>query len=190
MRRILCVGDSNTFGHDPRSYVGGRYPRDVRWTGLLEGPDREVIDAGRNGACIPGEAEYPAVESLLRRSRPLDAVVLMLGTNDLLRGASAEEAGLRMEGLLSFIKPRLEGAKLLLVCPPPMERGSWVPTDALVRESEKLGSLYREAAARQGVSFADAGEWGVGLVFDGVHFSPDGHAAFARGLSEALDRTM
>ena len=114
----------------------------------------------------------------------------MLGTNDLLRGASAEEAGLRMEGLLSFIKPRLEGAKLLLVCPPPMERGSWVPTDALVDESKKLGRLYREAAARQEVFFADAGDWDVELIFDGVHFSLEGHAAFARGLSAALEKLL
>ena len=30
MKRILCIGDSNTFAHDPRSYGGDRYPREVR----------------------------------------------------------------------------------------------------------------------------------------------------------------
>ena len=34
-KRILCLGDSNTYGYDPRSYVGGRYPETVRWTGRL-----------------------------------------------------------------------------------------------------------------------------------------------------------
>lgn len=37
-----------------------------------------------------------------------------------------------------------------------------------------------------GVAFADAGEWGVALTFDGVHFSPEGHAAFAEGLGRTL----
>lgn len=187
MKRILCIGDSNTFGHDPRSYGADRYPREVRWPGRLAGPDREVINAGRNGECIPRRAEYPDAEALLRRSGPVDAVTVMLGTNDLLRGASVVEAGERMEGLLSFLKPRLEGARLLLIAPPPMQRGSWVPTDQLAERSTRLAGVYRSVAERVGVDFADAGDWGVELIFDGVHFSPAGHAAFAEGAAAALE---
>ena len=187
MKRILCIGDSNTFAHDPRSYGGDRYPREVRWTGRLERPDREVLNAGRNGACIPKPEEYGDVEALLRRSMPLDTVIVMLGTNDLLRGASVKDAAQRMEGLLAFIKPRLQGAELLLVCPPPMERGAWVPTDELAERSRGLSAAYRAAAEKAGAAFADAGEWGVELIFDGVHFSPEGHAAFAEGLMKKLD---
>ena len=32
---LLCYGDSNTYGFDPRSYFGGRYPAEVRWTHRL-----------------------------------------------------------------------------------------------------------------------------------------------------------
>ena len=28
--KVICFGDSNTYGYDPRSYFGGRYPRDSR----------------------------------------------------------------------------------------------------------------------------------------------------------------
>ena len=28
--KIICFGDSNTWGYDPRSYLGERYPKDVR----------------------------------------------------------------------------------------------------------------------------------------------------------------
>ena len=187
MKRILCIGDSNTFGHDPRSYGGARYPEAVRWPGRLSGPEREVVNAGRNGACIPRQAEYSDVGDLLRRSAPLDAVIVMLGTNDLLLGASVEETGTRMGGLLSYLKPRLDGARLLLISPPPMKRGSWVPTDELVESSGKLSGAYRAAAERAGVRCADAGEWGVELIFDGVHFSPEGHAALAKGAAAALE---
>ena len=31
--RLICFGDSNTYGYDPRSFFGGRYPG--RWTDLL-----------------------------------------------------------------------------------------------------------------------------------------------------------
>ena len=30
MKRILCFGDSNTYGYDPRSCFGPQYPVNVR----------------------------------------------------------------------------------------------------------------------------------------------------------------
>ena len=50
MKRILCYGDSNTWGFIPGS--GKRYPSDVRWTGVMSkalGEEYEVIEAGLNG---------------------------------------------------------------------------------------------------------------------------------------------
>lgn len=47
--RILCFGDSNSYGYDPRSYLGGRYPASVRWTALLEAAGWMVINEGENG---------------------------------------------------------------------------------------------------------------------------------------------
>ena len=45
---------------------------------------------------------------------------------------------------------------------------------------------YRRLAERLGVRFADAGAWGVALAYDGVHFTSQGHRAFAAGLCGAL----
>ena len=33
--KLLTVGDSNTYGFDPRTGGGGRYPEEIRWTGRL-----------------------------------------------------------------------------------------------------------------------------------------------------------
>ena len=33
--KILCFGDSNTYGYDPRSYFGGQYLAQHRWVDLL-----------------------------------------------------------------------------------------------------------------------------------------------------------
>ena len=186
MKRILCFGDSNTFGYDPRSRFGSRYPADVRWTGLLQSAGREVANCGQNGLCIPREPQFPAVADLLRRI-PSDVVTVMLGSNDLLCGASAEEAAARMEALLRCMKENGGGSKILLIAPPPMQLGDWVQTQELINESARLGGLYRALAEKLGVAFADAGEWDVALTFDGVHFSPEGHAAFAKGLIHTLE---
>lgn len=59
-RRLLCYGDSNTYGYDSRSYLGGRYPEPVRWTGLLKEYGWEVCNEEENGRSTPrygGEIE-------------------------------------------------------------------------------------------------------------------------------------
>lgn len=186
MKRVLCFGDSNTYGYDPRSYFGGQYPSDVRWTGRLQGMGMEVANCGQNGLSVPREAQLPAVADLLRRVGAVDAVTVMLGSNDLLGGATAEETAARMEALLRCVREHAGGARVVLIAPPPMRPGDWVPTQALIDESVRLAALYRELAEKLGVAFADAGAWNVELAFDGVHFTPAGHAAFAEGIARAL----
>ena len=186
MKRILCFGDSNTFGYDPRSYFGSQYPADVRWTGLLQNVGWEVANCGQNGRCIPREPQFPAVADLLRRVRA-DVVTVMLGSNDLLNGATAEQTVECMKALLRCMKGDAGTANILLIAPPPIQLGDWVQTRELIDESKHLSELYHALADQLGIAFADAGEWGVALTFDGVHFSPEGHMAFAEGLIHTLD---
>ena len=50
MYRILCYGDSNTWGYIPLTEK--RYPPEVRWTGRLQrllGPDYQVLEDGLSG---------------------------------------------------------------------------------------------------------------------------------------------
>lgn len=49
-KRILCFGDSNTWGYDGQT--GLRFAEDVRWTGVLQsllGPEYTVLEEGQNG---------------------------------------------------------------------------------------------------------------------------------------------
>lgn len=90
MFNILCFGDSNTFGSNPS---GGRWSRDQRWTGILQeilGEQYYVIEEGCGGRTTVqddaleldknGRKHLPVA---LRSHRPLDLVILMLGTNDM-----------------------------------------------------------------------------------------------------------
>ena len=182
--KILCFGDSNTYGYDPRSYLGGRYPAEVRWPERLAAETGwEVLNQGLNGREIPrrpGELDWAA--ALLASAAPLDAAVILLGGNDLLQGCSAEEAAKRMEGFLA----RTGGVPILLVSPVPMTAGTWVTEARLVSESLRLAGLYAALAKRLGVRFADTVGWGVGLLFDGVHFSEEGHRVFAGRIRAEL----
>ena len=176
--KILCIGDSNTYGYDPRSYIGSRYPEDVRWTCRLG--DHEVINCGLNGMTVPRSHQRQV--GLIDLHEP-DLVIVMLGTNDLLEGATAGTAAARMEAFLN----RCNMPLILLVSPPPMKRGAWVPDDGLVEESKNLARQYEALAKRLGIRFADADEWDIELAYDGVHFTEEGHARFAGGLASCLE---
>ena len=179
--RLLCIGDSNTWGYDARSYFGERYPASERWVERLSGlTGCECVNLGENGRCIP---KTPLDVELSEDER----VVVMLGSNDLLEGSDAAACAGRLE---RFVAP-CRGGSVLIVAPAPFERGSWVDSDALVLASRGLAREYSRVAERLGQPFADAADWGVELCFDGVHFTPEGHRAFAKGLARAvMDKFM
>ncbi len=179
--RILCFGDSNTYGYDPRGFFGDRYGAEDRWVDLLaKRTGHECINAGVNGREIP---RNPYALRLLNEHTPMDIFLVMLGTNDLLQGASAKEAASQIE---IFLHPLLPYCKqILLVAPPPMKRGTWVPTDTLVAESIHLAEEYKSLAEKLNIPFVDTRLWNIELAFDGVHFTEEGHHAFAANLSGA-----
>ena len=180
--RILCFGDSNTYGYDPRSFFGDRYGAEDRWADLLANHTGwEVINLGANGREIP---RNPYALRSLEEHAPVDRFLVMLGTNDLLQGASAKEAAARMEVFLNMLFPHRK--QILLICPPPMKRGAWVPTDALVAESIRLAEEYKLLAEKLNIAYVDTRHWNIEYTFDGVHFTENGHHTFAANLGKAL----
>lgn len=184
--RILCLGDSNTFGYDPHSWFSGCYPHEVRWTGRLERPGREIVNCGQNGLRIPGEYEFGVIRSLIRSKQPVDVIAVMLGDNDLLGEATAQTVTARMRQFLTFLLDAAGEARIILISPPPLKIGEWVRSERVIGETCRLGALYRVLAEELGVDFADAADWNVELSYDGVHFTENGHAAFAAGLERVL----
>ena len=184
MKKILCIGDSNTYGYDPRSMFGGRYPENVRWTGLLKAGGYDVLNCGQNGMCIP---EHTCVESLLRKETGIGLITVMLGSNDILNGVSAETAGRRMADFIRRIQAVCPESDVILISPVPFHFGEWVSSAEEIEASEQLSAVYRKTAEECGVCSADAGAWNVTLSYDGVHYLPEGHQAFADGLRKTLE---
>lgn len=185
--RMLCYGDSNTYGYDPRGFFGDRYPEESRWVDILvQRTGWEIRNEGQNGREIPSRPfQYQRAGELLAQSPP-DVFAIMLGTNDLLRGYSAEETCSRMEAFLRYIQPKC--GRLLLIAPPPMKWGAWVTEERPITESVKLAEAYQVLSQKLGIAFVNAGQWNVELTFDGVHFTEAGHRAFAEGLYAYLTK--
>ena len=101
---------------------------------LAEKTGFQVINDGKNGRMIP-EREHEFLQFRRDAERhSADALIVMLGTNDLLEGATAGATAVRMEAFLN----QCDMQQTLLIGPPPMVRGAWVPDDGLVEESRNL----------------------------------------------------
>ena len=134
---IICFGDSNTYGYDPRSYLGDRYDADSRWGDILATATGWIIsNMGQNGREIPSAA--PAFPT------DTDLLIVMLGINNLLQGQSPEQAAERLERFLSGIS--LDRSKILLIAPPPMAMGEWGPSTQLIEDSRTFAQLSQALA--------------------------------------------
>lgn len=175
--KVICFGDSNTFGYDSRSPLGGRYSADCRWVDILAVKTGWTIrNLGLNGREIPvSPPPFPDDTDLL---------IVMLGTNDLLQGRSPRQAAGRLESFLAALA--LERKKLLLIAPPPVAPGEWVSDPGLSDLSRSFARYCQDAARQLGIRFVDAGAWDIPLAYDGVHFTEQGHRNFAAGLLGAL----
>lgn len=108
----------------------------------------------------------------------------MLGTNDLLQGLSPEMAAAKLERFLQKIP--LPPEQILLIAPPPLALGEWVPNQRLIDHSHTFAQNCTALAQRSGIHFANARDWNIPLAYDGVHFTQEGHRAFAAGLLNVL----
>ena len=77
--KLLCFGDSNTYGYDPRSFLDDRYPAEVRWTdALARDTGWTVLNMGQNGReipCQPAEERATWSKAPVVTLRPSSAVI-------------------------------------------------------------------------------------------------------------------
>jgi hypothetical protein len=204
-RTVLCYGDSNTWGTDPGAPT--RLARDVRWPGVLAnelGPAWHVIEEGLPGRTIatddpllPGRNGLRHLVPTLLSHRPIEVVVLALGTNDLKAtyGLGAPEIASGARALVTLTRATLAGAgdsppRIVLLCPPPLgpttdESELWGFGRAL-EESKRLGRFYALAARRDQVELLDAGMLIGSSSHDAVHWEPDAHAVIGQAVARLI----
>ncbi len=193
-KKIVCFGDSNTWGACGFSAV--RRDKDRRWTGIIDMmPGYHVVNYGENGRDIPHDKySLKAFETMAARESPFDLLIIMLGTNDLLT-MRMPDADIVSERIRKFLKdglqiPAISGdaSKIFLIAPPRTGTAGEYGDARYDEASAKLGESYVAIAKELGVNFADASEWGIQTGPDGVHFTEEGHRVFARGAERELSR--
>jgi lysophospholipase L1-like esterase len=202
-KTILCYGDSNTWGWNPETE--SRYARDERWSGVLRqdlGEGYLVIEEGLNGRTTvwddPIEGYKNGKEYLipcLETHKPLDLVIIMLGTNDLKTRFSvpacdiAAGAGVLVDLVLKSETGRDGSAPLaLLIAPPPLGKLSGFAEmfEGGSAKSLGVGRHYRLVAEENGCAFLDAAQAIVSSGIDGIHLDLSEHRKLGHAVASLV----
>ena len=207
--RILCYGDSNTWGYIPAS-DHLRYDINTRWTRLLAkrlGDSYEIIEEGLNSRTLisndprpgkEGKSGYDYLIPCLDSQDPIDLVILMLGTNELKysNNKTPEEIGTILEE--KFVKVILNRKsqisnkypKLLIVTPPLVNEDADEGTKQkylnATKKSYKLNEIYKEIAIKNNCYFVD--NEGLTPGIDGIHLNEEKHKLLAEKIYNKITK--
>ena len=173
MKKLILFGDSNTYGYDPRGFLGGRYPEEIRWTTHVKKAlenSYEIIEEGMNGRMLPelGHGHFTT----------------------LLQGLTSDVAATlkRLDDILDYVNQHCL-AKFILIAPPYIS--AIEPELKLYHDcSVEMNEGYMKLANEHSINVINAGAWNIEMGYDGVHFSIDGHAMFGKALLNALEEIL
>jgi len=206
MKRILCYGDSNTYGCTSIFTEGGpgRLDENHRWPCLLQkelGADYEIIEEGLNGRTTayddperPDRNGAQYLPSCVDKHMPLDLVIITLGTNDAKRGfnLTSDDTARGMRKLVEIVRGRTAGREpaILIVSPVPMaERSLADPVNTepdSLRKTREYAAKYEALAKELGCAFMDLNGIACTELADGIHLSEKAHAAAAAAYAEKI----
>jgi lysophospholipase L1-like esterase len=200
MKTVLCYGDSNTWGYDPSTQA--RYPRDVRWPGVLRrelGEGYLVIEEGLNGRTTVWDDPIEGYKNgksylipCLETHKPIDLVIILLGTNDLKVRFSvsafdiANGAGVLVDIVQkSAAGPGDAAPQVLLLAPPPVARLSGFAEmfEGAEGKSHKFAEHYARVAQERGCAFLNTGQVIESSDLDGIHLEASEQAKLGRSVA-------
>lgn len=203
MKQLLCFGDSNTWGLIPKT--NERYSWGERWTSILQeklyDKDVRVLEEGLCGRTTVFDDAYrknrnglKSLPEILETSYPIDAAVIMLGTNDCkayYKSNSyniAKGLGLCIDELLKYISPE----KVLIVSPIFLGDTVWKEEfdpefDAhSVDIAKGLFHEYKKVAQTKGTNIISASDFAKPSDVDQEHLTKEGHQLLARAIYNAV----
>ncbi len=201
MKKILCFGDSNTYGFIPSS--GKRYDENSRWSGILKKllrEEYEIIEAGCNNRTAfcdnpagVNETGYKVLPSLL--TPDIDCVILAVGINDLqyLYNISMKDYENGLENLIGLVRTKLPRAKIILLSP------SVITEDILnsyfaamfdetsIEKSKQLSAIYERAARKENCKLLDLKKIASPSKTDGLHYEKIEHIKIANAIFDLIN---
>ena len=200
MKKILCYGDSNTFGYNPSD--GSRFDDKTRWTVLLQknlGIGYEVIEEGMcdrvgfvdndKGFLFSSQKHFP---KLIAGIKNIDILILWIGSNDLQFRYNIGFDEIK-NGLGKLILAAKKYAKRIIIIPPVVLNETVLSgnfsvlfDNTSILKSKKTTEIYKQIAQTCHCDFFDINEFLKPISTDGLHFDKNGHGIIAQKLSDFI----
>ena len=165
MKKALILGDSNTWGYDPRGYFQWYDLTYIDYLNDLVAGWMFFEDAFNGRLLRDVKEDTFDVDSM-------DLFCIMLGSNDLMHYYDVDQ-------ILSFMHEFIDSMdtdKVLIICPPILQIVGFRD------ESIKLNEAYKA----MGVPCLDCNP--LNMSFDGVHLSEKGHKELAIKIAEYMKK--
>jgi lysophospholipase L1-like esterase len=214
MKTIVCYGDSNTWGArpeetEPKYITGLRYPKNERWTGILEnllGEDYSIVEEGLNGRTSALDDPLDKRRNGLKyisiamfTDMPADLVIIMLGTNDTKEHLCALPyiTAKGVEQIINEIKTGGYGPKdgppeILIISPVHIRENigqTWLADElgnGCVEKSRGQSAALLKVANDNGCHFLDAALYAKASVKDAVHIDAENHRKLAEAIASKI----
>lgn len=211
-RTVLCFGDSNTHGTVAMKTMTDRrrFAKADRWPSVMAeqlGADWEVIAEGHPGRTSvfddPIEGLHKnglrVLQALLESHRPVDLVIIMLGTNDLKArfNLTANDIALGIQRLAVEVARSDAGSdgtapRVLLAAPVSViETGVLADIFAgATQKSQALPETLAQVAKAQNAGFVDLNSIARVDPVDGIHLDAVAQRAIGKEMARAVTDLM
>ena len=200
MKKILCYGDSNTYGYIPST--GLRYDKNTRWSGILQknlGADYEIIEEGMcdrtgfvdnpKGFIFSASKHFP---DLISKCLSIDVLILAIGTNDLQFQYDIQSETIK-NGLQKLIDKAKEKTEKVIIIPPVLLNENILDgyfnfqfDKTSIYKSQQVSKIYKQLANSNNCSYFDINKIARPSDTDGLHYDKVSHQIIADNLTDFI----
>jgi len=186
--KILCFGDSNTFGFNPENFK--RYSENERWSGILKKYFSNIVileEGCNNRTCFSNaQKELNSIKIIEKHlTQNIDLVILQIGINDLQMQFNTELSQLK-EKLIELIeKIKSKNIKILLLCPNEISENilnsyfNKLFDKNSIKKSKLLYSAYQDIAKTTKINVLFLSDITKTSTIDGLHYDIENHRKIA-----------
>ena len=200
MKKILCFGDSNTFGYNPNN--GSRYNENSRWTGILKNlckNNYEIIEAGCNNRTAfsnnPDGIQFTGYMILPEYLKKFyDIIILAIGINDLQKfyNPTLEEFETGIENIIKKIRESLPNCNIIILSPSHITENilnsnfRFMFNQTSIEKSKQITPIYEKIANEYNCKFLDLNKIVIPSEIDGLHYEVEEHKKIAQSIITLL----
>lgn len=202
MKKILCYGDSNTYGFMPKTF--GRYEKSARWSGILSnllGDNFEITEEGMNNRTgffkNPEGLKQSGGEYLpiyLQNHKDFDICILALGSNDaqIFYDLNKENAIIGLQNLINSVKSANINTKIIIIPPVKITKNiltsgfSMMFNKESIEKIQKIFPIFEQVAQNNNCHYFDFNEFTTPSENDGLHYNMYSHNLIAQKLANFI----